>query len=190
MNLAPQVVMDADYNQETYSALPRNYRKQGRNRERFHETFFYTETNSAVLTNTDRLVGKDVVIMHMVKNGVTLEYPIECWNYRRQRILTMHQISVRLMLYKRHQHYRADQPGNYLNNNWHSQIHSNWIPSPSICNDDANMVTAAGEKLVNVGESAALAHSVGNSSLYQFFTTLVYIEAALGPRLESTRGWA
>ncbi len=103
VDLIPEPVVQHNSQYKNKRSFPGDKRQQYCHRSGFYRRFVNIEANLFVLPRGDRLIGENLEIVLMMSNGVGFKIAPKRSSPPAQETLLVHQLTVHLVFYERHQ---------------------------------------------------------------------------------------
>src|SRR5438132_1152477 len=110
MNFVPRPVMKSHSSHEDSRPLP-GYESNKRGKwDRLHRRLAHSQPYLLVFTTSDRFIAEYLGVMLVMHKSVTLKYALEGRGTRTEKVPSVHQLAVHLVLDKGHQNARENEP--------------------------------------------------------------------------------
>src|SRR2546422_740385 len=114
MNFVPRPVMKSHSSHEDSRPLP-GYESNKRGKwDRLHRRLAHSQPYLLVFTTSDRFIAEYLGVMLVMHKSVTLKYALEGRGTRTEKVPSVHQLAVHLVLDKGHQNARENEPATNL----------------------------------------------------------------------------
>src|SRR2546425_5844041 len=124
MNFVPRPVMKSHSSHEDSRPLPGYERNKRGKWDRLHRRLAHSQPYLRVFTTSDRFIAEYLGVMLVMHKSVTLKYALEGRGTRTEKVPSVHQLPVHLVLDKGHQNARENEPATNLQNK--HQISASW----------------------------------------------------------------
>ncbi len=112
VDLIPDPVVQSDHTSKNNCAGNRKYCDYCNHRQRFVSGFVHSQLNFLIFAFRNRLITKDFCIVSVMENRMHFKCSFERRVSIAEKVSSVHQISVDLMLNERHYHARYKYPAN------------------------------------------------------------------------------